>query len=115
MTSAQICRNCGKLFPYDEDADYCPSCAAESTGDDTHSASRHIDVLRREAPHLLAQPDEPRPATIRIVIDTESDEPVLLGTWQEDEPESGEVWYTTSDGDYRKAPGDCVRVVSVQL
>ncbi len=25
----QACRDCGELFPYDETADYCPSCVAE--------------------------------------------------------------------------------------
>jgi hypothetical protein len=80
-----------------------------------HSASRRVDVLQHEAPHLLAQLDEPRPSALRIVVNMEADEPELLGTWQDDEPESGEVWYTTSNGHYRKAPGDCVRVVRVEL
>lgn len=27
----QACRDCGALFPYDEDADYCPACVEENT------------------------------------------------------------------------------------
>jgi hypothetical protein len=82
---------------------------------DDHSASRRVEVLQREAPHLLAQSDEPRPSTLRIVVNMESDEPELLGTFQDHEHESGEVWYTATDGRYRKAPGDCVRIVTVTL
>lgn len=33
----------------------CVKCAPR----DDHSASRRVDVLEREAPHLLAQPLEP--------------------------------------------------------
>lgn len=80
---------------------------------DNHSASRRVDVLRREAPHLLAQPDEPRPSTLRIVVNMEADEPELLGTWQE--TDDVQVWYTTSDGHYRWAPYDCVQIVTVTL
>jgi hypothetical protein len=29
----QECRDCGNLFPYDPDADYCPRCAAENAGE----------------------------------------------------------------------------------
>jgi hypothetical protein len=84
---------------------------AETRND--HSASRRVDVLAAEAPHLLAQPDEPRPFTLRVVVNMEADEPELLGTWQE--TDDVQVWYTTSDGHYRWAPYDCVRVVSVTL
>lgn len=30
----QPCRACGTVFPYDPDADYCPSCAAVNVGED---------------------------------------------------------------------------------
>jgi hypothetical protein len=36
----------------------CLKCAPPAPRDD-HSASRRVDVLEREAPHLLAQPLEP--------------------------------------------------------
>lgn len=29
----QPCRGCGETFPYDPDADFCPSCAAENAGE----------------------------------------------------------------------------------
>jgi hypothetical protein len=29
----QACRDCGRMFPYDEQADYCPTCILINTGD----------------------------------------------------------------------------------
>ena len=29
----QQCRDCGQLFPYDLDADRCPSCVSEALGE----------------------------------------------------------------------------------
>lgn len=29
----QECRDCGKAFPYDENADYCPACVAAALGE----------------------------------------------------------------------------------
>lgn len=50
---------------------------------------------------------------LRIVVNMESDEPELLGTYAE--TDECVVWYITSDGHYRHAPDDCVRVVKVEL
>lgn len=30
--TTQTCRDCGKRFPYDHEADYCPLCAAGNAG-----------------------------------------------------------------------------------
>lgn len=30
----QECRDCGETFPYDADADRCPSCVAEQFGEE---------------------------------------------------------------------------------
>lgn len=32
LVQDQPCRACGTFFPYDPDADYCPSCARENAG-----------------------------------------------------------------------------------
>ncbi|MGB2874798.1 MAG: hypothetical protein WBB76_04900 [Gaiellaceae bacterium] len=29
----QPCRGCGKMFPFDPEADFCPSCSAENAGE----------------------------------------------------------------------------------
>lgn len=31
MPSTQSCRDCGSVFPYSPEADYCPSCVAVNT------------------------------------------------------------------------------------
>lgn len=76
---------------------------------DDHSASRRVDVLAEEAPQLIAAP---RPA-LYIVVNMESDEPELLGTYSETEESA--VWYITTEGHYKWANDDCVRVVKVEL
>lgn len=137
---SQICRDCAAPFPYDEDADRCPACVAEHTDDDDpyfqrmdetgtdcaerlasldaaddHSASRSVDVLQRDAPHLLAQPDEPRPSLLRIVVTRETDngEPELLGTYTRSEGDA--VFYMRPGGRENYAPADCCEIVKVAL
>lgn len=49
---------------------------------------------------------------LKIVVNVETDEPELLGTFRRREPESGEVVYNAGNDDLR-APADCVVVVDV--
>lgn len=34
----QECRDCGEVFPHDEDADRCPACVAKSMGEEDDDA-----------------------------------------------------------------------------
>lgn len=111
----ELCAQYGDPESYTPEATDAVRAAAREfngRGRNDHSASRRVDVLANEAPHLLAQ-DEPKPKPLRIVVNMGADEPELLGAWQE--TDDFQVWYTTSDGHYRWAPYDCVRVVDVTL
>lgn len=55
-----------------------------------------------------------KPFELRIVVAVETDgDPELLGAYQS--TDEYVVWYTTSDGHYRQAPDDCVRIVTVTV
>lgn len=78
-------------------------------GDD-HSASRRVDVLAVEAPHLLAAP----PRELRIVVDVESDPPRLVGEYSHTDEDT--VFAFGTDGRIaRGCPVDCVRIVKVEV
>lgn len=77
---------------------------------DDHSASRRVDVLAEEAPHLLAA--EPR--ELRIVVDVESDPPRLIGEYSHTE-EDTVFAFSTNGRMARGCPADCVRVVRVEV
>lgn len=42
----QVCRDCGESFPYSPDADICPSCVAECSGDHPDEEDDYISETR---------------------------------------------------------------------